>query len=41
MTSGGIRDDVRVHPRRAARPPVKEPAVDRRWGASHYDTRHP
>ena len=40
MTSSDIHDDVRVYYRQAARTLVKEPAADRRWGASRYDKRH-
>jgi hypothetical protein len=36
-----IRDDVRAYHRQAARTRVKEPAADKRWGATRYDKRHP
>ncbi len=36
----GIHDDVRAYHRQAARTRVKEPAADKRRGASRYDKRH-
>jgi hypothetical protein len=41
MTTSDVQDEVGAHYRQAARTLVKEPAADKRWGASRYHERHP